>query len=112
MVHEPIVTINRDELREKLDRGDDFKLVMTLHEFAYRAAHIPGSLHFPTVEAMLDALDLDDEVVVYCSDPACVASQFAYYGLTDRGYRNVRRYEGGLSDWSAAGYPLEGEQAD
>ena len=28
--------------------------------------------------------------------------------LVERGYTNVRRYEGGLSDWLAAGFPLEG----
>ena len=27
-----IETIEREELKTKLDRGDDFKLVMTLHE--------------------------------------------------------------------------------
>jgi hypothetical protein len=31
--------ISRDELKEKLDRGDDFKLVMVLEEWAYRAKH-------------------------------------------------------------------------
>ena len=33
--------IDREELKEKLDRGDDFKLVMTLSEWAYEAQHIP-----------------------------------------------------------------------
>jgi rhodanese-related sulfurtransferase len=107
-----IRTIGREELREKLERGDDFRLVMTLSDWAFRAQHIPGSIHFPSVEAALEALDEDDEIVVYCSDRACVASQFAYRGLVERGYRNVRRYEGGLSDWLAAGLPLEGEAVD
>jgi rhodanese-related sulfurtransferase len=47
--------------------------------------------------------------VIYCSDEACVASQAAYRLLVDRGFENVRRYAGGLSDWEDAGYPLEGE---
>ena len=106
-----IATIEREELKQKLESGNDFKLVMTLHDFAYQAAHIPGSVHFPTVEATLAALDKDDEIVVYCSDEACVASQYAYRALIDHGYRNVRRYAGGLSDWSAAGYPLVGSDA-
>ncbi len=38
-----------------------------------------------------------------------MASQFAYHWLVDAGYTNVRRYSGGLSDWAAAGYELEGE---
>lgn len=103
-----IETIDRDELKAKLDRGDDIKLVLALNEWAYRAEHIPGSLHFPSIAAALDALDESDEIVVYCSDAACVASKYAYHGLVEHGYKNVRRYEGGLSDWAAAGFPLEG----
>ena len=34
----------RDELRQKLARGDDFKLVMCLNEWAFQAKHIPGSI--------------------------------------------------------------------
>ena len=104
-----IKTIEREDLKAKLDRGDDFKLIMAMHEWGFRVAHIPGSLHYNTVEDAKEALDLDDEIVVYCTDPACVASQFAYQWLVDAGYTNVRRYEGGLSDWAAAGYTLEGE---
>ena len=108
MDHE-IKTIEREELKAKLDRGDDFKLIMAMHEWGFRAAHIPGSVHYNTVEEASRALDVDDEIVVYCTDPACVASQFAYQWLVDAGYQNVRRYAGGLSDWAAAGYELEGD---
>lgn len=104
-----IKTIEREELKAKLDRGDDFKLVMAMHEWGFRAAHIPGSLHFNSVEEAGEGLDLDDEIVVYCSDPACVASQFAYRWLVQNGYTNVRRYSGGISDWAAAGYELESD---
>ena len=101
-----IRTIDRDELKAKLDRGDDFKLVMAMHEWGFNAAHIPGSVHFNTVADAEKHLDRDDEIVVYCSDPACVASQFAYRWLIDAGYTNVRRYPGGVSDWASAGYDL------
>lgn len=106
-----IETIERDELRAKLDRGDAFRLVMTLDDWAFHAKRIPGSIHFPSIEDALEALDKHEEIVVYCSDPACVASQFAYRGLVERGYTNVRRYQGGLADWEAAGLPLEGTAA-
>lgn len=101
--------ISREELIQKLDRSDEFKLVMVLGEWAYRAKHIPGSLHFATIEDGLKALDEQDEIVVYCSNPDCVASVAAYRVLTQNGYTNVRRYAGGLEDWEAAGYPIEGE---
>jgi rhodanese-related sulfurtransferase len=103
-------TIDRNELKAKLERGDQFRLVMALNEFAFNAQHIPGSEHFPTVAAAFAALAEDEEIVVYCSDPACVASLYAYQGLVDTGYRNVRRYSGGLSDWQAAGLPSKGAQ--
>jgi len=106
-----IRTIDREELKAKLERGDDLKLIMAMHEWGFRAAHIPGSLHYTTVEEANQGLDLDDEIVVYCTDPACVASQFAYKWLVEAGYTNVRRYAGGLSDWTAAGLELEGDSA-
>ena len=57
-------------------------------------------------------LSPDDEIVVYCSSEACVASISAYNIPTLKGFKNVRRYAGGLLDWENAGYPLEGEMVD
>ena len=107
-----IETIERDELKAKLDSGADIRLVMSLQRWAFEALHIPGSLHFDTPEELLSALEQDDEIIVYCSDPACVGSRFAYKKLVDSGFKNVRRYAGGLSDWQEAGYPLEGTAAE
>jgi rhodanese-related sulfurtransferase len=101
--------IGRDELKEKLDRGDDFKLVMVLGEWEYRAKHIPGSLRVSTPEEGLEALDSDDEIVLYDSGPACPASRLACRFLKAHGYGRVHRYAAGLEDWEGAGYPLEGE---
>ena len=81
---------------------------MVLGEWAYRAKRIPGSVHFDTIEESLEALDKEDDIVVYCSNPTCVASMAAYKVLTENGYENVRRYAGGLEGWEEAGYPLEG----
>lgn len=104
--------ISRDRLRKKLDRKDDFKLVFVLGDWHYMAKHIPGSLHLDTPEKAKGELDVDDDIVVYCSDANCVASQHAYHRLRDWGYKKVRRYEGGIADWEDAGYPLKGEFVD
>ena len=82
---------------------------MTLSEPAYRAKHIPGSLHFKTVEEALSALDRAEEIVVCCANLYCPASIYAYRLLEREGYARVRRYAGGIADWEEAGYPLEGE---
>ena len=105
---EPIRTISREDLKAKLDRGDDFKLVMALNRWAYEAKHIPGSLHFDTPDELYSAVAPDDEVVVYCSNVDCLSSVALYRDLVRRGYRNVARYAGGLLDWEDAGLPLEG----
>lgn len=104
-------TISREELKEKLDRGDDFKLVMTLGDLAFQGKHIPGSLNLYTPES-LRTLDPDEEIVVYCSNEACPASVMAYKYLENKGYKNVRRFSGGLYEWEDAGYPLVGELVD
>lgn len=105
---EPVKTIGRDELKAKLDAGDPLKLVMALNRWAYDAKRIPGSLHFDTPEALYAALKPDDDIVVYCSQVDCLSSVAMYRDLVRRGYRNVRRYAGGLLDWEDAGLPLEG----
>ena len=103
-----IETIGRDELKAKIDRGDEFKLVMTLNAWTFEQAHIPGSINVTSPQDVAEVLSVDDEIVVYCSDEACVASQYAYEALKRAGFENVRRYAGGLSEWSQSGYPLEG----
>ena len=101
--------ISRDELKRKLERKDQFKLVMALGTWEYCAKHIPGSLHFLTLQDTRASLAQDDEIVVYCSNYACSASVIAYEYLVHHGYKHVRRYAGGILDWEEAGYPLEGE---
>jgi rhodanese-related sulfurtransferase len=106
---DPIATISREELKEKLDRGQDLELVMALNRWAFDAKHIPGSRHFDTPDELYAAVKPDDEVVVYCSNVDCLSSVALYRDLIARGYRNVRRYSGGLLDWEDAGLPLEGK---
>jgi hypothetical protein len=56
--------IDREELKEKLDRGHDFRLlVMALGEWAYRSKHIPDSLRIGTVKEALETPDPHDEIV-------------------------------------------------
>ncbi len=102
--------IDGEELKEKLERGEVFKLVMVLGEWEYRAKRIPGSLHVSTPEEGLQALDPNDEIVLYDSGPPCPASRIACRFLKAHGYGRVRRYVAGLQEWESEGYPLEGEQ--
>ena len=110
--------ISRTDLKDKIDKWEDLKLVFVLGEWQYRTMHIPGSLNLPCSpslyesETALQQLDPDDEIVVYCSTEACYASISVYHFLVGRGFKNVSRYAGGLLDWQDAGYPLDGESVD
>lgn len=104
--------VTRQQLQAELAEGRDIKLVMSLGTWAFQAQHIPGSLHFESPQAAFEALDLDDDIVVYCAGPSSAASVEAYRQLTARGYRHVRRYAGGIADWTGAGLPLEGHGGD
>src|ERR671914_163017 len=101
--------ISGEELKQKLDRGDKFKLVNALGEWAFDAKHIPGSINISKIEDAKKILDPNDDIVIYCSNPSCIASIIGYHHLTSMGYSKIRRYAGGIVDWEQAGYPLEGD---
>jgi rhodanese-related sulfurtransferase len=63
-------TITREELKAKMDRGDNFVLVEALPEESYRRSHLPGARLMP-MEQVKDLAghiipDKGAEVVVYC----------------------------------------------
>ncbi|MFQ5907827.1 MAG: rhodanese-like domain-containing protein [Thermoplasmata archaeon] len=103
--------MSREELKERLDRGEPIKLVMTMNEWQFKAEHIPGSLWVADKERAEDLLDPEDLIVTYCSDRACSASRMAAFLLEKAGYKHVWHYEGGLQDWTSAGYPVEGDSS-
>jgi rhodanese-related sulfurtransferase len=101
--------ITREELKATLDANDDSKLVMVVGPWEFRARHIPGSLGFPSPRSALAALDRDDQIILYANNHHRVNTTAAAAALRAHGYRNVRSYPGGLADWEAAGYPVEGD---
>ncbi len=68
-----VATISRDELREKIDRRNQFLLLETLPETAYHHAHLPGAINLTPdkVTALAPTLlpDKNAEIVVYCASP-------------------------------------------
>ena len=100
-------TITREELKEKLDRGETCKLVNCLADWMFRAKRIPGSIHFESLKHALETLDCKAEVIVYCSNFGCTASVLVYQQLVEHGFQNLRHYAGGIADWEDAGYPLQ-----
>ena len=65
-----VQTISRENLKAKMDQGEDFVLVETLSEEQYRHAHLPGALNLPPdqVKELASELlpDKEADIVVYC----------------------------------------------
>ena len=115
--------ISSKDLKKKIDDKDDFKLIFCLAENSFRAIHIPGSICLPITQKSIKnksdlkenierLLDIDDEIVVYCTDVGCVASIFLYQKLEQFDYKNIRRFSGGLRKWEVDGYAFDGEMVN
>ena len=68
-----IAAITREELKQKIDRGDRFILVETLNPDSYRQGHLPGAINLPPGEVFGLAPQLlpdkNADIVVYCKSP-------------------------------------------
>ena len=106
-----LTDVSREELRAKLDRGDDFVLVDALAPIAFARSRLPGAINLPPDwvddRAPRRIPDRTAEVVVYCADVDCESSVVVAQRLLELGYERVGHYAGGKRDWVEAGFPLE-----
>ncbi|HKP17521.1 MAG TPA: rhodanese-like domain-containing protein [Gaiellaceae bacterium] len=107
-----LVEVSREELWEKLQRGDPLVLVDARAPMSHAASRLPGAINIPVElvdERAPEALpDQDAAIAVYCGNTTCDASVVVAKRLVELGYRNVVHYDGGRDDWGEAGLPLEG----
>ena len=103
-------TIERVELKRRLEEESDLVLIEVLAEREYRRKHIKGAINIPfkqIAHVARDRFDPEQPIVVYCADRKCQASPIAAEKLEESGFRNVWEYPGGKEDWRRAGYPME-----
>lgn len=64
--------VSREDLKAKMDQGDDFVLVETLAEEQYRHSHLPGALNLPPDRVRELAPELlpnkEADIIVYCAN--------------------------------------------
>ena len=97
-----------DDVKAKLDRGEQFHLVDVREESEYAKDHLPGALHLGKgvlerdVEQRIP--DTSAPIVLYCGGG--FRSALAADNLQKMGYTNVVSMDGGIRDWRQKGYPL------
>jgi rhodanese-related sulfurtransferase len=63
-----VKTIDREALKDKIDRGEGFLLLEVLGEASYNREHLPGAIRYEgrdQVEGLVP--DKGTEIVAYCS---------------------------------------------
>ncbi len=115
--------ISCKELKKKIDRNENFKLVNCLSKAKFDMKHIPGSINFaltpeklkdiPSLEKEIkNFFALNNEIVVYCTDTNCAASIFIYNQMDALGFKNISRFSGGLRKWEEDGYKFVGTSVE
>ncbi len=105
-----IKTITAEQLLEKINKNEKFKLVDVLLPSSYKKWHIPSSINIQIDDIEKKAseyLDLKDEIVVYCASSECQSSTIAARKLTELGYTDVTDYKGGKREWDEKNFPKE-----
>jgi rhodanese-related sulfurtransferase/DNA-binding HxlR family transcriptional regulator len=99
---EPVEAIGREELLQRLKRGD-VVLVDVRPEEEFAAGHIDGARSVPLeeLEQRIAELPADHDIVAYCRGPFCAYAHEAVRQLQEAG-RSALRLEDGWPEWRLA----------
>jgi rhodanese-related sulfurtransferase len=100
--------ITIEEVKIRLDRGENLCLVDVREESEWAKDHLPGAIHLGKgiierdIESRLP--DTAAEIILYCGGG--FRSALAAENLQRMGYSNVLSMDGGIRGWRDKGYPL------
>ena len=99
---------NVDEVKARMDRGDQFVLVDVREDSEFAKDHLPKAIHMGkgVIERDVEhkVPDLNTPMVLYCGGG--FRSALAADNLQKMGYTNVISMDGGIRGWREKGYPL------
>lgn len=92
--------ITVQELKEKIDKGEDFQLIDVREDFEYETSNLGGQL-IPLGGILIEAekINKDKPVVVMCRSGKRSAA--AIMQLEQRGFTNLYNLNGGILAWAA-----------
>src|SRR5579863_1188029 len=105
-----IARITPEELKEKLDAGEDVLVVDLRHalDFDANPETIPGALHIDAaeLEEAYDVIPRDREIVLFCACPnEATAARLALL-LRSKGITQIRPLSEGYEGWRKRGFPM------
>ncbi|MBI4843525.1 MAG: rhodanese-like domain-containing protein [Nitrospirae bacterium] len=107
----PIEAVTKEELFERIIKGDDFILVDTIGKYGGNRYRIKEAItiDYPSVIDRRNELLGHKEIIIYCKHKDCTASKKVAAALISLNVKDVKIYEGGIDEWVASGLPVEDE---
>jgi rhodanese-related sulfurtransferase len=92
-------SINVNELKEMIDKGEDFQLIDVRETAEFNAGNLKGELiPLQTIPQNASKISKDKKVVIHCRSGKRSANAIAYLE-GNLGYTNLYNLEGGIMAW-------------
>ncbi len=105
-----IARITPEELKAKMDAGEDILIVDLRHSLDFDAnpETIPGALHVDAaeLEEAAEVIPRDREIVLFCACPNEVTAARLALLLRSKGITQIRPLAEGYEGWRSRGFPL------
>src|ERR1700674_5392890 len=105
-----IARITPEELKEKIDSGEDVVIVDLRHalDFEAQPETIPGALHMDAaeLEEAHEVIPRDREIVLFCACPNEVTAARLALLLRSKGITRIRPLAEGYEGWRGRGFPM------
>ena len=98
-------SITVEDLRSRMDNGEDWYILDVRSIYEYRHGHIEGSVNIVVNSLMshIHKIPRNKPVALICATGA--RSSLGCQLLTGSGFDNVYNVRGGMSRWVLSGYP-------
>jgi len=110
--------LSSETLRKWMEEKRLFILIDTLPNDHYQAAHLPRAENACVFEVtFLEQVEAvvsykESKIILYGSSAKTMDAVTAADKLLRAGYRDVTVLDGGITEWRAAGFAIEGDKAD
>ena len=108
----PVERITKEQLKERLDRGDKPIILDVRLKYAYEhsTVKLPGAIRVPPYALETVTIPPAGDVIAYDSDPNELVSTRVAAELARKGIK-IRVLKGGVPEWLAANFPIETKDA-
>ncbi|HEY5039213.1 MAG TPA: rhodanese-like domain-containing protein [bacterium] len=111
------MSMTKEAVKDKM-KGKNVVVLNVLPDNDYAKLHITGSENLPLglnsddfVQAVEKRYGKDKFFITYCAGLTCNAGPVAAKDLQKKGFK-ANDYPGGIQEWSEAGFPTEGSEAN